>query len=108
MRRMLNQVVDPEGRIYPGNPSLYTAGGKSGTANIPIYGTYNDQQIASFVGFAPMDEPEIVVLVMLDDNRDGATGTEAAAPIFAALADEALGYLGVAPDGDGYVAAGGR
>jgi cell division protein FtsI/penicillin-binding protein 2 len=108
LRQMMNDVVDPEGRTYPGNPSLYTAGGKSGTANIPIYGTYNDQQIASFIGFAPLDEPEIVVLVMLDDNRDGETGTEAAAPIFAQLADEALGYLGVAPDGARYLAAGGR
>ncbi|MEX1103756.1 MAG: penicillin-binding protein 2 [Dehalococcoidia bacterium] len=108
MRQMMNDVVDPDGRVYPGNPSLYTAGGKSGTANIPIYGSYNDQQIASFIGFAPLDDPEILVLIMLDDNRDGATGTEAAAPIFAQLADETLGYLGIAPDGDGYVAAGAR
>ncbi len=108
LRQMMNQVVDPEGRTYPGNPTLYRAGGKSGTANIPIYGTYNDQQIASFIGFAPLDDPEILVLVMLDDNRDGETGTEAAAPIFADLADEALGYLGVAPDGARYLAAGGR
>jgi cell division protein FtsI/penicillin-binding protein 2 len=108
LRRMMNEVVNPEGRVHPGNPRLYTAGGKSGTANIPIYGTYNDQQIASFIGFAPLEDPEIVVLVMLDDNRDGETGTEAAAPIFARLADEALGYLGVTPDGARYLAAGGR
>jgi cell division protein FtsI/penicillin-binding protein 2 len=108
LREMMNQVVDPEGRVHPGNPRLYTAGGKSGTANIPIYQGvgYNDQQIASFIGFAPLNEPEILVLVMLDDNRDGATGTEAAAPVFALLADEALGYLGIAPDGARYLAAG--
>ncbi|MGH2608110.1 MAG: peptidoglycan D,D-transpeptidase FtsI family protein [Tepidiformaceae bacterium] len=110
LRQMMNEVVDPDGRTYPGNPSLYTAGGKSGTANIPIYetGGYNDQQIASFIGFAPLDDPEIVVLVMLDDNRDGATGTEAAAPVFARLTDETLGYLGLAPDAARYLAAGGR
>jgi cell division protein FtsI/penicillin-binding protein 2 len=110
LRRMLNEVVDPEGRTYPGNPALYTAGGKSGTANIPIYevGGYNDLQIASFIGFAPLDDPEIVVLVMLDDNRDGATGTEAAAPVFARLADDSLGYLGIVPDGERYLAANAR
>jgi stage V sporulation protein D (sporulation-specific penicillin-binding protein) len=105
LRQMMNAVVDPDGRVHPGNPSLYTAGGKSGTANIPIYGIYNDRQIASFIGFAPLDDPQILVLVMLDDNRDGATGTEAAAPIFARIADEVLGYLGVAPDGAGNLVA---
>lgn len=98
LRQMLNDVVDPDGRSHPGNPRLYTAGGKSGTANIPIYGSYNDQQIASFIGFAPLEDPRILTLVLLDDNRDGETGTASAAPVFARLADAALGYLGLAPD----------
>lgn len=108
MRQMLHDVVDPAGRTHPGNPRLYSAGGKSGTANIPIYGSYNDQQIASFVGFAPLENPRILTLVMLDDNRDGETGTAAAAPVFSKLADEALAYLGVAPDQAKYAAGGGR
>jgi cell division protein FtsI/penicillin-binding protein 2 len=108
LRHMLEQVVDPPGGFYPGKPKLYSAGGKSGTAKIPIYGRYNDQQIASFLGFAPVDDPRILVLVMLDDNRDGETGTAAAAPIFARLADDALTYLGVAPDDNDLVSAGGR
>ncbi len=107
MRQMLHDVVDPRGRSHPGNPRLYSAGGKSGTANIPIYGSYNDQQIASFIGFAPLENPRILALVMLDDNRDGETGTAAAAPVFSKLADAALGYLGVAPDQAKYAAGGG-
>lgn len=98
IRGMLGQVIgqDPDG--WGRNPSRYTAGGKSGTANVPIYGSYNDDhQIASFIGFAPLDNPQILVLVKLDENQDGQTGTVAAGPIFAHFADDALRYLSVRP-----------
>lgn len=98
IRQMLDAVVNPATGGYPGAPKYYRAGGKSGTANIPIYGTYNDTQVASFAGFAPVSDPRILVLVKLDSNADLATGTQAAAPIFAGLADDILHYLGVRPD----------
>ncbi len=98
IRQMLDAVVNPTGGGYPGAPKDYRAGGKSGTANIPIYGTYNDTQVASFAGFAPVSDPKILILVKLDSNADLATGTQAAAPIFASLADDILHYLGVRPD----------
>jgi cell division protein FtsI/penicillin-binding protein 2 len=63
-----------------------------------VYGSYNDRQIASFVGFAPLDHPRILVLVKLDDNKDLMTGTMAGGPIFSKLADDVLAYLGVPPD----------
>ena len=97
MRRMLGSVVDP-GWYHPGKPRYYTAGGKSGTANVPIDASYDDTQIVSFAGFAPRDEPRILILIKLDENADLVTGTEAAGPVFAALVDEVLGYLGVQPD----------
>lgn len=103
IRRMLNEVVAGEGIHHPGNPRLYSAGGKSGTANVPVTNGYDDTQIASFVGFAPADDPEILILVKLDENADGLTGTAAAAPVFAAFTDEALAYLNIPPD-KGYVA----
>ncbi len=98
IREMMRAVVDSPGRYHPGKPKNYTAGGKSGTANVPIGGSYNDTQIASFVGFAPADNPRVLVLVKLNENQDLMTGTEAAAPVFAALADDALRYLNVRPD----------
>jgi cell division protein FtsI/penicillin-binding protein 2 len=49
------------------------------------------------MGFAPLDNPQILVLVKLDENRDGQTGTVAAGPIFAHFADDALRYLSVRP-----------
>ena len=98
IRQMMVAVIDPGG-YHPGKPELYTAGGKSGTANVPIpNGAYDDKHIASFVGFAPADEPQILVLVKIDENEDGQTGTVAAGPVFARLVDETLAHLNVAPD----------
>ena len=97
MRELLASVVDP-GWYHPAKPRLYTAGGKSGTANVPIDASYDDTQIVSFAGFAPVDEPRVLILIKLDENADLATGTEAAGPVFATLVDEVLGYLGVVPD----------
>ena len=99
LRMMLNKVVEMDAPNQRGrNPINYTAGGKSGTANVPIGGSYNDRQIISFVGFAPLEKPRILLLVKLDDNTDGMTGTGAGGPIFAKLADDVLAYLNVAPD----------
>ena len=51
----------------------------------------------SFVGFAPADEPRFVMLVMLDEPKNEKWGSEAAAPIFAAIGREVLRYLDVPP-----------
>lgn len=99
IRRMLGEVIaqDPDG--WGRNPAKYTAGGKSGTANVPVWGSYNDEtQIASFIGFAPVESPRILVLVKIDQNQDLMTGTQAAGPVFAQLTDDALRYLSVRPE----------
>ncbi len=95
VRKMLGEVIYPG---HPAEPNLYKAGGKSGTANVPVPTGYNDVQIASFVGFAPLDDPEILILVKLDENADLKTGAAAAGPIFAELVDEVLTYMNVEPD----------
>lgn len=97
VRAMLEQVVMPPERGHQGRPKLYTAGGKSGTANIPVSNGYNDRQIASFIGFAPVESPRVVILVKLDDNADGLTGQVAAGPVFARLVDQVLSFLDVQP-----------
>ncbi len=101
VRAMLYQVVNP-GHSHPGQPQNYTAGGKSGTANVPIPNGYDDRQVASFVGFAPADNPKVLIMVKLDQNQDLMTGTQAAAPVFASLADEVLAYMNVRPDAPKY------
>ena len=105
MRRMLEDVVHPDWHSVA-EPQYYRAGGKSGTANIPVPGEeYDDAQVASYIGFAPVDDPKIVILVKLDDNADRLTGTQAAGPVFAELVDASLSYLNVPPDAAQYTEA---
>ena len=103
IRQMLHSVVESPGRFHPGNPKEYSAGGKSGTANVPVPNGYDQTQIASFIGFAPLDKPKILVLVKLDNNDDFKTGTVAAGPVFSKLADDILRYMDVRPDAARYV-----
>ncbi|MFN0094815.1 MAG: peptidoglycan D,D-transpeptidase FtsI family protein [Dehalococcoidia bacterium] len=104
MRSMLAQIVMPPERGHQGKPRDYSAGGKSGTANIITGNTYDEKrQVASFIGFAPVDAPKIVILVKLDENADLQTGQEAAGPVFAKLVDLSLAHLNVAPDAATYV-----
>ena len=73
--------------------------GKTGTAQKaePGRGYLADEFVASFVGFAPAARPVLVGVVVLDDPRGSYHGGEAAAPVFGAIARQALLYLDVAP-----------
>jgi cell division protein FtsI (penicillin-binding protein 3) len=78
----------------------YEVGGKTGTAQKldPATRRYSRAPgVLSFVGFVPADEPRIAMLVMLDEPKNEKWGSEAAAPIFAAIARESLRYLHVGP-----------
>jgi cell division protein FtsI (penicillin-binding protein 3) len=81
----------------------YSSAGKTGTAQkIDASGRYSHRQhIASFAGFAPVNDPAVTVLVVLDSPaggypRDG--GGEAAAPVFARIAQQVLAYMNVPHD----------
>jgi cell division protein FtsI/penicillin-binding protein 2 len=104
LREMLEAVVNP-GFPHNGKPKQYTAGGKSATANVPVINGYDDTQIAAFTGFAPADNPRLVVLVKIDENADLMTGTDAAGPVVARILDNALNYLNVPPDDTAWVEA---
>ena len=56
--------------------------------------------VASFVGMAPIEDPRIVVAVVLDAPRTDASGGSGAAPVFAEVMRAALHQLGIPPDGD--------
>lgn len=79
----------------------YRVGGKTGTADkLGEDGTYTDVTRASFVGLAPIDDPKLVVAVMVDEPAwEFRTGGRAAAPVFAEIMEQALHRLGVTPDG---------
>lgn len=76
----------------------YRIAGKTGTASIPVAGHYDpDQTIASFIGFAPADNPMFSVLVIVDKPTTSPYGSETAAPIFFDIARDILSYYGIAP-----------
>ncbi|MEM9554104.1 MAG: penicillin-binding protein [Acidobacteriota bacterium] len=77
----------------------WRAAGKTGTAEKAIDGRYvPGRYVASFVGFAPLDDPVLVMAVSLDEPWPRYHGGEVAAPVFGAVAEQALLYLGVPPD----------
>lgn len=79
----------------------YRVGGKTGTAQVAEGGIYTDKRIASFLGVAPVDDPQLVGMVALHDLQPRpAYGGVHAAPVWKAIAEEALLQLGVetAPD----------
>ncbi len=79
----------------------YTAGGKTGTAQKvdPGKHAYSKRNyVASFVGFAPINDPAIVCLVVIDSPRGGHEGGQVAGPVFKAIAERVLPYLGVPHD----------
>lgn len=71
----------------------YRIAGKTGTASIPVAGHYDPTQtIASFIGFAPADNPKFVMLVVYDKPSASIYGAETAAPTFFDIAKHLLAY----------------
>ena len=100
LRRMLAGVVTRGGGLEA-QPAGYSAAGKTGTAQkIDETGTYSKTDyVASFIGFAPVLEPAITVLVMLDSPRgESFYGGEVAAPVFRRVVEQVLAYLNVPRD----------
>ena len=76
----------------------YRVGGKTGTAQKVINGRYSpNEHIVSFVGFAPADDPKIVVYVAVDNPQGIQFGGVVAAPIVHNIMADALPYMGIAP-----------
>lgn len=100
MRAMMEDVV-LEGTGKPARLNGYTAAGKSGTAQKidPATGRYSATQYnASFVGFAPVNEPAVTILVVLDSPVGAHHGGEVGGPVFKRIAEQVLAYLGVPHD----------
>lgn len=78
----------------------YRVGGKTGTAQKFVDGTYSSSKyVASFIGAAPMDDPEIVCLVVIDEPGSYPIyGGTIAAPVCKRIMEDTLVYLGVEPE----------
>lgn len=81
----------------------YTAAGKTGTAQKidPRTRTYSATKfVASFVGFAPVNNPAVVIIVVIDEPGGAYHGGDVAAPVFRQIAEGILPEMGVIPDTD--------
>lgn len=102
LRNMLESVT-LNGTAKQAQLDGYTAAGKTGTAQKidPKTRTYSaTKHIASFVGFAPVSAPQVVIIVVIDEPAGAYHGGDVAAPVFREIAEQILPDLGVVPDTD--------
>ncbi|MBI3791447.1 MAG: hypothetical protein HY275_11295, partial [Gemmatimonadetes bacterium] len=90
VRDMLRDVVDG-GTAEGAALTAFEVAGKSGTARRVEHGKYvSGAYTASFIGLFPADKPQLVILVKLDNPRDGYYGGKVAAPVFRQVAQGAI------------------
>jgi len=99
VRSMLEAAAGPDG-AKRAQVQGYRVAGKSGTARKIVDGKYSTQRYrSSFVGFAPVSDPRIVVAVSIDEPQKGAYyGGAVAAPVFSRIVGGSLRVMGVKPD----------
>ncbi len=97
MQSMLKGVVDDGTGKLAAVPG-YSVGGKTGTARKPPYDKPPYKYIASFAGFAPVSNPRIATIVILDEPQGQIYGGTVAAPVFSRIMQSALRVMAVAPD----------
>jgi cell division protein FtsI/penicillin-binding protein 2 len=100
IRTMLEGVLAPGGTASEVSVPGYTLAGKTGTAQVAENGTYSETKfVASFVGFAPAQDPKLLVAIVVNQPTRGSYyGGTVAAPAFGEIAKFALPYLGIPPD----------
>lgn len=102
VKEMMVQAVDKgEAQFYKKKAGLsdFKIAGKTGTAQIPVAGHYDENKtIASFIGFAPADDPKFVILVRYREPSASIFGAETAAPTFFEIAKELFLYYGISPN----------
>lgn len=101
VKTMLMRVVGAEGTGKRARTISYTVAGKTGTALKSAAGRYTNKQISSFIGMAPVENPRIVAMVVIDEPQGAGTtgnGGMVAAPAFSKVAEDALRMLQVPPD----------
>lgn len=99
--QILRGVTEKGGTATRARVAGYKVGGKSGTAHKVVAGGYSDDQYrAVFVGIAPISDPRLVTVVVIDEPQGGNQyfGGEVAAPVFSGVMSGALRMLNIPPD----------
>jgi cell division protein FtsI/penicillin-binding protein 2 len=94
---MLNNalVSEASGALVPG----YSIAGKTGTAQIPVPGGYDQDNInASFIGWGPVKDPRFLVYVWLEKPQTNKAASVVAAPIFKQVIEKLVILMGIPPD----------
>ena len=98
MKKALSLVVN-EGTGMEAQLSGYASGGKTGTAQKFIEGKYSDSRfVASYIGFAPLDEPVLAAIVVINEPQGSHHGGQVAAPAFKQIMERSLIHLRVPRD----------
>ncbi|MFD0715132.1 penicillin-binding transpeptidase domain-containing protein [Paenibacillus sp. GCM10027626] len=100
----LEQVVSDKDKGTGKNAYLpgYRVAGKTGTAQKVVKGSSgysSEKYVVSFIGYAPVDDPKIVVLVVADEPQGGSSsgGGKVAAPVFKKIVEKSLRHMNVRP-----------
>lgn len=93
---MVKAVDEGEAKFY--KVKGYKVAGKTGTAQIPVAGHYDlSKTIASFIGFAPADDPRFIMLIRYSEPSASIFGAETAAPTFFDIAKQLFLYFNIPP-----------
>ena len=100
VRKMLQMAAGPGGTGQKAQTVGYSVGGKSGTARKQVGKSYaSGKYRAWFTGLAPVDNPRVIVAVMIDEPSNGVIyGGAVAAPVFSEVVQQTLRLMGVQPD----------
>ncbi|WP_205596609.1 penicillin-binding transpeptidase domain-containing protein [Wenzhouxiangella sp. XN201] len=103
---MLETVTGPEGSGRAAGVEGYRVAGKTGTSRKAAAGGYGDRYIASFAGFAPVSDPALVAVAVINDpGGERYYGGQVAAPLFASVMEAGLRLFNVPPDDPGLLMA---
>jgi len=101
MRKLLLGVTEDGGTGTKARVEGYEVAGKTGTAQKPVDGRYSSTAYtASFLGFLPVENPELAIIVVVDEPQPIHLGGAVAAPIFGKIANQVVRYLDVSPGKD--------
>lgn len=99
---LLKSVTEKGGTGEAAVPAGYEIAGKTGTAqkvDTALGGYSDDRYTSGFMGFAPLENPKIALLVIIDEPKGSAYGGVVAAPVFKAILEKVLPYINVFPKG---------
>jgi membrane peptidoglycan carboxypeptidase len=103
LRKMMREVVT-DGTAKKAQLNGYTSAGKTGTAwkyDAKLGAINQNKYVSSFIGFAPADNPRVVIAVVMDEPQGASrNGGQVAAPVFREIAEQVLPELNVTPDGN--------